>query len=92
MDIIKKETITETRVITIVIDCKCDKCGRTIGSAGSHCEREFSLQFKSGKAWPDGSGDWAGWEVEDLCDDCVLALYHLVKANGFTVKRIQESW
>jgi hypothetical protein len=76
-----KKEIVEKELLRIT----CDRCNEEIPGTGNYSYRTFELNFAEGKAYPDGSyGD--GWEVEDLCNSCVMFLRELLGNNGFTIK------
>lgn len=73
------------------VSCTCDRCGKELGEdyGNEHPDtREFTLRFEKGYS---GYGDtWGnGWEVQDLCDDCVGFLQTLLENNGIKTTRIE---
>lgn len=69
----------------------CDRCGNALRPAGHYEVREFELKFKTGSSYPDG-GSGEEWELEDLCDDCVVLLKELLQENGFKLTHRDWDW
>lgn len=69
----------------------CDRCGSVVPEEETGDRREFNLRFAKGYGYPDG-GSLEGWQVSDLCDDCVAILKDLLNQNGFTVSNYEIDW
>jgi len=80
------ETVTHTSEWERVVAVHCDRCGTQmpVPDSSPGDRREFILRFATGYV---GYGDYSmsGWQVEDLCDDCVKVLNKLLFDNGFTI-------
>lgn len=86
----EKVTVTyEKEIITRVF---CDWCRAERHTAKGHSEREYCLSFTVGVNYGHDGGWSKGWEVEDLCDDCVYKLKALLEENGVTVKPVESDW
>lgn len=81
--------VTETREKLVKVTC--DKCGEEIPKIGIYRSREFTLEFKAGNSYPSG-GYMTGWEVADLCDDCVPWLKDVLESNGVTLSPVEIDW
>lgn len=82
----KKEVVER-----VAISTTCDRCGKELLKRLSYEVRDFELKLEVGSAFPD-SGSVEGWEVPDLCDDCIVFLHGLLEANGFTLHEIERDW
>ncbi len=69
----------------------CDKCGCVIPEESQGNRRKFELKFAAGYGYIDG-GSMEGWQVEDLCDDCVSILKDLLSQNGFNISDYEIDW
>lgn len=85
-----KEEVTV--VLEKIVRVECDVCGVVIDTGDKYDTREFELTFTMGRLWPDGSGNKVGWQVEDLCNDCVDGLRHLLFDNNLPIKEINHDW
>lgn len=74
-----------------LVKIACDRCGEEIPKNGLYEDREFELEFKKGRGYPDG-GYMEGWEVCDLCDDCIAWLKDMLESNGVTVSPVEIDW
>lgn len=87
--------IAETEIVTYkrkkVIAVKCDKCGDDIPKESRYSTRDFEIEFTRGSAYPDG-GHKIGWQVEDLCDNCVDYLKTVLEENGFPTSKVDIDW
>ncbi len=87
--------ITETKIVTRreLAKITCDKCALEIPDTywGSYDIREFDLSFAEGSSYPDG-GNKEGWEVEDLCNECIKWLYKLLTENGVKITKVDVYW
>lgn len=76
------------------VSCTCDRCGKELGEDygnRGYDRREFT--FTTGSTYEGGyTGDKKGWEIEDLCDECVEVLRELLVQNGFKIREIDEVW
>jgi len=84
---------TEARTIErkYVIAEFCDWCGKRIATGDMYETREFRILFSVGDSFPEG-GYKKGWQVEDLCDDCVANLRTLLEDAGIKIKPIEVDW
>ena len=89
---IYKET-EETRTYTSreLIRTECDRCGAVIPPDEPYEDRELDLRFTIGSSYPEG-GNKDGWQVEDLCDECVTGLHKLLQEWGCTISDYQIDW
>lgn len=85
------ETYEETVTRPYVVKTVCDKCGCEVDDGKSHDTRDFELEFTTGKNYPD-CGYQEGWQVPDLCNDCVGWLKTVLQDNGVTIKEIERDW
>ena len=85
------ETIEKTVKRQKLIRCTCDWCHDDISEVGGIGVREFSLEFSTGSSYPDG-GYQEGWQVEDLCDDCVVKLRAALEGLGVSVTKLEIDW
>lgn len=70
----------------------CDWCGRPVGEPPHRFRvRIFTLSFESGDVFPEGCST-EGWEVQDLCDDCIVRLRSLLEQNGVRVVPTEKDW
>jgi hypothetical protein len=74
-----------------LVKTTCDKCGEEIEDCLGYDVRDFELSFSEGEAYPDG-GHRVGWEVNDLCNNCVEWLKKLLVTNGVKVNEIDFGW
>lgn len=81
--------VTETR--RKLVRVTCDRCDEEIPKLQLYRDREFTLEFKSGNSYPSG-GHMTGWEVSDLCDDCVIWLKGLLESNGVNLCPVDVDW
>ena len=87
------ETIEKTVKSQKLIRRTCDWCQGDMSEddMGAFDVREFSLEFSSGYAYPEG-GFSEGWQVEDLCDDCVAKLRAMLEGAGVSVTKLEVDW
>ena len=70
----------------------CDWCGKEfLDDVGYYNTRDFTLEFTFGSQFPE-SGDAEGWQVEDLCDECVESLRESLIDLGLKVTEVKRSW
>ena len=86
------EKVTVTYEKEMIIRVTCDWCGEPVLREYGYATRDFSLRFASGSNYGHDGGLEKGWEVEDLCDDCVYKLKALLEENGVTVKPVESDW
>ena len=80
-------TVEDSRIIKVL----CDRCGSELPKPRHHCTRELQITFATGFSYPDSISK-QGWQVEDLCDDCVSWLRSLLEANGVKVVPYAVDW
>lgn len=85
------ETRTETVQREYVIAEFCDWCGVRIPLPKGIDVRELEISFSAGYSTRDG-GMRQGWQVEDLCDDCVAKLRTMLENAGINVKPTEVDW
>jgi len=85
------ETIEETVERHKLVKHTCDWCDGDIVEEAVYAVREFSLEFSIGSAYPEG-GWKEGWQVDDLCDDCVDKLRVLLEGEGISVTKLEVDW
>lgn len=73
-----QELVTKQKRIRTI----CDRCGKTILEPDIYEVKEFELRVVNGYSYPEVCRG-QGWEVEDLCDDCILFLTKLLLDNDF---------
>jgi hypothetical protein len=79
------KTEKKTRFVEVLVNVTCDRCGKEIEEPkDTYAAREFTLEFLEGHYWPD-CPDMYGWEVADLCDECVEELRKLLEEHGYNV-------
>lgn len=67
----------------------CDRCGKDVIEK-RHCNtREFALYFAEGNEYGGEypSRDVEGFQVKDLCDDCITFLRQVLIGNGFNLSK-----
>jgi len=85
----KKEKVEyEKKVVTEVW---CDWCGGEVEKERQFETREFELQYTRGTAYPSG-GNKCWWQVEDLCDRCVMKLRALLADQGIAITGVEVDW
>lgn len=98
MRVYKKVTYSLERLEVETIHC--DWCAKNITKEIEQATafdgwstgiREFRLEFVKGHSHRDG-GLQAGWEVTDLCDDCVGKLRELLTQAGIAVSPTEIDW
>lgn len=91
----------ETVKRRILVSRTCDWCGMEMGErygqeAKGYGERELMISFLQGKAYPPDpypqGGYLTGWEVPDLCDDCVAKLRAALEELGIKVQDAEREW
>ena len=87
------ETIEKTVTGKKLIRRTCDWCQGDMSEddMGAFDVREFSLEFSEGYSCP-GGGSREGWQVEDLCDDCVVKLRAALEGMGVSVTKLEVDW
>ena len=87
------ETIEKTVTGQKLISCTCDWCHDDMSEddMGAYDIREFSLEFSSGYSYPEG-GFREGWQVEDLCDNCVVKLRAMLEGAGVSVTKLEVDY
>lgn len=91
--VIEKYQKLETRYRTIEVICDRCEVQMTVPEPQSRNLREFELIFAEG--WESGYGGGgykSGWQVEDLCDNCVRDLRKILENRGFKVKPYEVDW
>lgn len=91
MDHYEKYTETETVTRRRLIKTTCDRCNAEIPGESLYGLREFDLSFSKGSSYPSG-GRKQGWEVEDLCDECIKWLHELLIENGVKITKTDVDW
>lgn len=89
----------ETRIIpavpahekSVVVGQDCDRCGKDVPKDRNYHRRDFELKFAEGDSYPEGT-DLSGWQVPDLCDECVGFLKKLLEENGFKVQPYEVNY
>jgi hypothetical protein len=75
------QTVTKTIERKEVVSRACDWCGIDIPFPARYQSDEFILKYTSSTNGPyENLGE--GWEVEDLCNDCVDKLKELLVSVG----------
>ena len=82
-----ERTVQSERIVQVL----CDWCGGDVRQSRGYGDREFTLEFKEGESYPDG-GFAEGWQIEDLCDNCVERLRQLLIAQGIRVSTVEIDW
>lgn len=87
-----KEEITKERLISRT----CDWCGEEMGSRYGvakevYGDRDWCLEYASGTAYQDG-GHKAGWEVQDMCDGCIIKLRQMLEDAGIKITLVDIGW
>ena len=87
------EETEETRTYTkrTLIRTECDRCGAEIPEEDTWDTRELDLRFTTGTSYPEG-GHKLGWQVEDLCDDCLSELKTWLKDWGAKIIPYEIDW
>jgi hypothetical protein len=88
-------TITDHKLIKVT----CDRCGVEIPESEMfdtrHVQIKFTkkmvVSFTTGTSYP-GSGYDEGWEVEDLCDECVEWLKGVLVNDGVNLGEVARDW
>lgn len=87
------EQVTRTQVTNQLTKVTCDRCKKEIEPVRGYTTREFTLEYKEGDVYEGGyTGCLTGWEVEDLCNECIKLLHKVLIENGFQVKIIDDVW
>ena len=89
--ITEKRTKTHTYEYNHVLKTICDWCEKEVLEPGGHDTREFELEFSEGTSYPEG-GSRSGWQVEDLCDNCIYKLRVLLEKKGVTTSALEVDW
>lgn len=90
----KYENVEITYNKQIVVDSYCNWCRRSLGVAygnRDYAVREFRLSFSEGNSFPE-SGQQVGWEVSDLCDDCLAKLKQWLSDQGVEIEPTEVDW
>lgn len=82
------KTVTEREYINTV----CDRCGKVIPDEGQYDTREFWLRFTIGESYGNDGGNASGWEIDDLCDDCVTDLKTILTKHRFPLSPVELRW
>lgn len=85
-----KEQVYERTVAVICDWCECS-IPLTPNEYGPGDTREFQLVFTTGTSFPEG-GSKEGWEVQDLCDACVIRLRTLLEDQGVRISEVEGDW
>lgn len=83
--------VTEKKIRRDFLYMTCDWCGKKFSDPTGYDEREFELKFLKGFGYPEG-GQLEGWEVHDLCDDCVERLRVMLVSAGVKVSKKEVDW
>lgn len=84
----------ETQVVerTKIERVSCDWCGVDVEIERGYDTREFCLEFTKGSSYGNDGGQKTGWEVEDLCNSCVVKLRKLLEESGVHTNQISLDW
>ena len=82
-----EKTVTCQKLVRVT----CDWCGNEIPQPRDYEVREFTLEFAKGSSYPD-CGWKEGWQIEDLCDDCVEKLRGLLEEAKITIAGLEVDW
>lgn len=83
-----KEVIVPAHTTKQLTEVVCDRCAGPVEAEGQYDMREFTLEHKIGKSYPSESYVTDGWEVEDLCNNCIQVLRNILIDNGFKLKEL----
>lgn len=90
---IRKEVKTKEIEVSIMTGITCDWCGKDAWAiVGRYDVREFEFYFKEGSNYGSNGGNVQGWQIDDLCNECVEKLQALLIDNGLHLTKIEEGW
>jgi len=85
------KSVSEMRERRQLVEITCYWCSAEVERLRGYDDAEKTLRFAWGRSFPDG-GHLQGWQVEDLCQECIAKLKALLIDNGLNVTEYDVDW
>ena len=85
------KSVSEMREYRQLAGITCDWCHAGIKLLKGYDDADKTLRFAWGRSFPDG-GHLVGWQVEDLCTECIEKLRLLLIDKGINITPYEVDW